>query len=497
MNGIYLKLLLKELEQTIIGSYIEGCNLRERIIQLQLGRQSLFISLYPQALAIFVTKKSKPGFEKLNPFSEMIKNYQIVEIQQSGFSPVMKLFLKKSSFGEKKGIQVITSLYRDAPNFSIRTEEFQRNLFTRYVERPPKKSIFGLSETELASASVEQLCKNFDGINKYLAEELNVKNFKTLKEIIHGDSQAMPRLVSINPLKMSLFANEYLKKYSSMNGLLCEAAERFIEELSRQKLKTHKEKYLKQLNKRLTNLKTRLMKYHYEEKYRITGELILANINKIKRGISQIKVFNPYDQTYITIKLNPIKSPEQNAQDYFLSYKKAKRGIPKIKKAIEDLEKEIKGFKEVPGARVSQRLITPVIPGQGRSLREQKIKRSPFREFILSSGAVVYVGKDARSNNELTFKFAIPNDYFFHIRGYEGAHTILRAKIPKGQRPKKEDLNAAAAIAAYFSKARNQKNVAVSYTQRKYLKRNKRGGLGSVTLIKEEVIFVNPECPSH
>jgi predicted ribosome quality control (RQC) complex YloA/Tae2 family protein len=107
----------------------------------------------------------------------------------------------------------------------------------------------------------------------------------------------------------------------------------------------------------------------------------------------------------------------------------------------------------------------------------------------------VYVGKHARSNQELTFAFARPNDYFFHIRSYEGAHVILRAKIPRGQRPNKRDIDDAASIAAYFSKAKKQKNVPVSYTQRKYLKRNRKGKLGSVILMREDVVFVDPGLP--
>ena len=124
--------------------------------------------------------------------------------------------------------------------------------------------------------------------------------------------------------------------------------------------------------------------------------------------------------------------------------------------------------------------------------KTKKEKPLPFRLFNLPSGSIVYVGKSAKSNTELTFSFARPNDYFFHVRGYEGAHTILKAKVPKGQRPRKEDIESAASIAAYFSKAKKQKNVPVSYTQRKYLKKNKKGKPGSVILMREQVIFIEP-----
>jgi len=161
--------------------------------------------------------------------------------------------------------------------------------------------------------------------------------------------------------------------------------------------------------------------------------------------------------------------------------------MPKLKHEIDRLKEELKKLKD-PGFE---------LPALLRSQREKTTRAGPYRTFKLASGALVYVGKNARSNNELTFAFARPNDYFFHIRNYEGAHVILKAKIPRGQRPNKKDLEEAAAIAAYFSKAKTQKNIPVSYTQRKYLKRNKKGKPGSVILMREDVVFVDPGLPAE
>ena len=69
--------------------------------------------------------------------------------------------------------------------------------------------------------------------------------------------------------------------------------------------------------------------------------------------------------------------------------------------------------------------------------------------------------------------------------------------MPKGQKPQRQDIETAASIAAYFSKAKGQKNVPVSYTQRKYLKKDKKGRLGSVILMREDVIFVDPRLPEE
>ncbi|MFN3307356.1 MAG: NFACT RNA binding domain-containing protein, partial [Candidatus Kapaibacteriota bacterium] len=89
--------------------------------------------------------------------------------------------------------------------------------------------------------------------------------------------------------------------------------------------------------------------------------------------------------------------------------------------------------------------------------------------------------------------FARPNDYWFHTRTASGSHCVLR--MSGGKSPTKEIIEKAAQIAAYFSKARNSDYVPVSYTQRKFVRKAKRGETGSAVLIREDVIFVEPKKP--
>jgi predicted ribosome quality control (RQC) complex YloA/Tae2 family protein len=179
-----------------------------------------------------------------------------------------------------------------------------------------------------------------------------------------------------------------------------------------------------------------------------------------------------------------------------MKYKKAKRGAPRIIQEIARLKKEIENIESRP-------IITAAAPDDGPVI-ERPDKPLPFRTFTLPSGSIVHAGRSSRSNEVLTFKHTRPDDYFFHARGIEGAHVILKPKMPKAknakirkcQKPRKEDIEAAASIAAFYSKAKKQKNVPVSYTQRKYLKKNKKGRAGSVIMMREEVIFVDPLDPA-
>jgi predicted ribosome quality control (RQC) complex YloA/Tae2 family protein len=108
-------------------------------------------------------------------------------------------------------------------------------------------------------------------------------------------------------------------------------------------------------------------------------------------------------------------------------------------------------------------------------------------------GYVLLVGKDARSNDELTFHAAKPHDVWLHARGVEGAHGII--PLSSRQLPPHSVIEQAAAIVAYYSAARGSRYVPVSWTQRKYLRKPKKSGAGVVDLLREWVVFVEPLNP--
>lgn len=494
MNGIYLYLLLREIENDLIDRSIDEITQMNRLIQIVMGQKALFVSLFPEAPAIFLAKRLKSGFEKLQKLGEEIRSSRIVHVEQPHFMPVVKLLLAKTTLGEPQTLEVIVSLYREAPNFRIKYPHKQKNLFPRYIEKKPKKSILELTESQLAlygqkrtAAAEEYLIKEIEGIDKYLAGELTQDNLKKLKAVILGE-KARPKLVSIAPLRLSLFATDYIKAYASFNNLLEESIKKFVTEKSRVWAESRKRASMKKIQARISRLQRKILRDEEIEQYRMMGELLLSNLKKIKKGEKEVQIFNPYTQKNCIIALDPLKTAQENAQIYFRKYKKLKRGQPQIKQKIGALQKELEETKAIPLE------IPSAVPSR---IRKQKERAQPFRSFRLASGSVVYVGKSARSNEELTFTFARPNDYFFHIRGYGGSHTVLKANVPKGQRPKREDIETAASIAAYFSKLKRQKNVPVSYTQRKYLKKNKKGKPGSVILMREEVVFVDPKLPEE
>lgn len=487
MNGIYLCLLLRDIRDTLIGRHIAAVLYDGRLVQVQFPDQTLFISLYPDIPGIFLSQPVR-GFASLRNWDNELHGYEVVAINQSGMNPYFILELAKPFYAEKKTARIMVSLYRQAPNIGVDFDGHVQNLYPRVLIPKVKKSLRDLNPELIAADTALKLTSEYEGLDKYLAAELNARTLKQILQILDSsDVRPRPRLVSIAPLRVSLFAPEFLREFSSFNELVAEAVRSFRQERARKDAAFVKRAEAAKLKKLLGRLRSELADETKTEEKRIWGELILANIARIKRNADTVTVFNPYTEKEVTIPVDPGHTPQENARDYFQEYKRQKRGRPRIMLRIREIEKKLE--------KIEAGAALPAVKTGLKPDVKKPEKPKPFREFVLASGSVVYVGKNNRSNDELTFAFARPDDYFFHARGYQGAHTLLKSRVPRGQKPSHDDLAAAAGIAAYYSKAIKQKKVPVSYAPRKYIKKNKKGKPGSVILMREEVIFVDPALP--
>ncbi len=113
--------------------------------------------------------------------------------------------------------------------------------------------------------------------------------------------------------------------------------------------------------------------------------------------------------------------------------------------------------------------------------------------YELPGGWVVLAGKTEADNDRLSLKTARQNDWWFHVRGTSGSHVILQAR--PGQEPDRDTLKAAAAVAAYHSKARHGRLVAVSCTLARYVTKPRGARTGTVEIRKEKVMKVRPALP--
>ena len=106
---------------------------------------------------------------------------------------------------------------------------------------------------------------------------------------------------------------------------------------------------------------------------------------------------------------------------------------------------------------------------------------------------MVLAGRSARSNEELTFGIAHPDELWFHAAGMAGAHVVLRQ--PGSGISEGEEIQQAAAVAAYLSKARGSTAVEVHYCPRKNVRKIKAAPPGTVRIGQYQTIRVRPELP--
>jgi predicted ribosome quality control (RQC) complex YloA/Tae2 family protein len=193
-------------------------------------------------------------------------------------------------------------------------------------------------------------------------------------------------------------------------------------------------------------------------------------------------VWDYYDNKELEIKLNPLISPQQNAQRL---YRKGKNQHLQI----EELERKIETAKE--GIEKSNAdLIKLEETGYLNSKKEtkntnDKNQASPYK-LVFIDGMEVWVGKSAEGNDDM-LRLARKQDTWMHARGYTGSHVIIRNN---GTKVSMELLAKAGQLAVANSKAKTQSLVPVIYTERKFISKPKNAAPGAVKVQKEFVIDI-------
>lgn len=250
--------------------------------------------------------------------------------------------------------------------------------------------------------------------------------------------------------------------------------------------------------RRLSDALEKLAESETADSERITGDLITANIYRIKRGDRQVTVDNFYDEGggQITIELDITKNAQQNAAAHYKAYTKKKKAAvyardaaEKAKAALDELEgisteldlcTEKRELDEVRAELVSLGLIKP----ENKRKKEKSIPSEPLSFDIF--GVKLLVGKNRSQNDRIT-RGAARTDTWLHVKDAHGCHAVLKTPSPTD-----EQITRAAEIAAYYSQARSSENVAVDYTLIKFVYPH---GDGRVEYKEYKTVFVNPKNP--
>lgn len=255
-------------------------------------------------------------------------------------------------------------------------------------------------------------------------------------------------------------------------------------------------------SKKLDKLQETLEEAKEADRYRIQGELLTASMHLFDKGADKVEVINYYDeeQKPVTIDLDPLLTPSENAQKYFKKYTKIKNSRTVVQEQIESTKEEIlyleSLLQQLDNATLNDiEEIRDELTEQGylreRSRRKRKANKpgKPVVScFTSSEGIPIYVGKNNTQNEYLTNRLAHSADTWLHTKDIPGSHVVIRS-AQFGE----STLFEAALLAAYYSQARESSQVPVDYTLIRHVRKPNGSKPGFVIYDKQKTLFVTPD----
>ncbi len=253
----------------------------------------------------------------------------------------------------------------------------------------------------------------------------------------------------------------------------------------------------------LAEEEARLASYRRADDLRQAGELILAYLNQIPPRAALVELPGFTDGQPVNVTLDPLRSPADNAKQYFNRYKKARRGLAAAQQRIDVLRGELAWLREQEYLCVSAeragdleamlRTETTVRQRRGRRTEQAVVgdrKHAKALPPLLElDGCRFYVGRNARHNDLITFHLGRRGDIWLHAHEVPGSHVLVRRP---GATPCEEDVLRGAILAAWFSAARQGSNVVVDATDVATVRRIPGGGAGRVSFKPQQSLRVDP-----
>jgi len=534
-----LKALVQKIKPNLEGSVIVEAFTQEKdTLHITLGKgDNLFtieLNATGQGYMFLRQKVERARKNSLDIFPE-IWGDEIVDAQIHKADRVIEIFL---SSGKKLFLQFFTGKV----NFFLTTDK--NEVISSF--KNPRENIGKRIEYENSESNYKAMVNNFELLKKAweslniedpvrrLVKAVNTIDMLMAREILHrsGDGDIEKIWVCLGEIDKELedplpriYYDGSFPRYFSIIELthlnlkkvefedINEAIRKFVIETKINKSFYDEKKSILDKLKHLLNkaertvekIKEEIATNQRAEMYEIYGSILMANLNALHKGMEEVELLNIFSEggEKIKIKLDPSLSPVENAERYFEKAKRTKASLKIARERLERLEVNIEKLKELINKLDETDSFEDLKKFKMDNLADLKmfgiIKDKiaekigdKFRRFIVDGGFEVWVGKDAKSNDLLTLKFADKEDMWFHARGVRGAHVVLKT----GRRqPSKKAIEQAGSIAAYFSDARTSSLVPVVVTKRKYVRKPKGAPEGSVVVEREEVIMVEPKLP--
>jgi len=256
---------------------------------------------------------------------------------------------------------------------------------------------------------------------------------------------------------------------------------------------------IRKLDKKISALQQDLSQSFDADSYRIIADSLMASLYQLHKGAESFTLTNIYDGSSLQVTLSPALTPAENAQKYYKKYNKLKRAQEEV--AIQLTEaRDMRTWLE--GVEESLQFVTTrqeteeikeelqkagILPVPRRKMQTSG-KSSPV-QIIFSDSTTIYIGKNNRQNEEVTFKIGTGSDLWLHVQKIPGSHVLIKSTLSE---PEPEALNAAIQLAAWFSKARGSSQIPVDCVPRRFVKKPSGAKPGFVVFTSQKTFYATP-----
>lgn len=543
-DGFVTSAIVYELNQTLRGGRIEKIYqpLKDELFfQISANREKhvLFISSNSSNPRLYLTEEKSQNPVNPSPFCMLLRKHliggRITEIRQHGSDRVIEFIIVSSNeLAVKEKKRLIVEIMGKHSNIvliddnsgtilnAIKHVSFdisrERQILPKLIyEYPPtqgKIPFFEISENTFD-------INNIQGISKAARIEITQSTSPLSKimemrdriaqgnacPIIYYDDNNKP--VEFYALSLSEYEGAKSRTFESVSKML---SSYYSQRDSSNRMNQKSADLLKTLKQNIDKLslkKQRLLEDMEKAKkgdtWKLYGELLTANLHNINGGEESVTLTDYYTNQDVTIKLDTMLSPSENAQVYYKKYNKSKTALEEKSKQLKDTEESLTMLDsyltyvnngETPEDidEIRDELTALGYLRKRKNQPTKKQKKATFLKFQISDGFTVMVGRNNKENDELTMKKAESHDIWMHTKDIPGSHLIL---FTGRKHPPEKVILQAASIAAYYSKARESQNVPVDYVKVKHVKKPSGAKPGMVIFTDNKTVYVNPRKPDN
>ena len=544
LDGIGISFLVKEIKEKILRYKLTKIFQYDRVsFSLFFGKNNLLFQVKDNSTIFYLKDEKDPNTDFQSKFllslKKHLQNSILINIRQEGFDRIVYFdFEKLNQFGDVEKYTLIIEIMGKASNIFLTCKDKilsalyftsidvgNRVIMTgaKYTLPFEEKKISPIYlEKENFPFETETFLEKIEGAGRAFALQCS-QDYNIFKRYLSSYRPVMYEILNRGKIQKVLTYNEFSEFSQKENANLENNPEnknnrKYFETLNeglnayfkttitsnvisekKKSLLKYVDSQIKKFKKIEKNIKVDLKKNENFENYKNIGDILAANMHQIKYGMKKVTVFDFYNNQEITINLDPLLSPNDNLNFYYNKYNKGKRTISALNLRLSDIRNEIKYFEEIKMFIEKENdfigieeIENELNLSDNRNKIKNKIKLNKTKKRELLSfdykGFQIFVGRNNKENEEISFSKGQPNDIWMHIKDIPGSHVLI---LRNNQELPEDVLIYAANLACEYSKAKKGDKVTVDYCERKFIKKIKNSKPGNVTYTNFHSLLIN------